>query len=182
MVIRRSKTQAGHRAIPLNTDALAALARLRERSEALGSSSPDHFVFPACQRNIIDPTRPQNTWRTAWRGLVRESAKQLGRKAAREALASGKRVARAAAAWRRAAQPLRGLRFHDLRHQAITELAESGAPDATLAAVAGHLSREMLEHYSHVRMAAKREALDKLAGGLISAPEPERKAESNTLQ
>jgi len=30
-------------------------------------------------------------------------------------------------------------------------------------AVAGHLSREMLEHYSHVRMAAKREALEKLS-------------------
>jgi hypothetical protein len=40
-------------------------------------------------------------------------------------------------------------------------------PDATLMALAGHMSREMLEHYSHVRMAAKREALDKLAGGLI---------------
>jgi hypothetical protein len=37
-------------------------------------------------------------------------------------------------------------------------------------AVAGHLSREMMEHYSHVRMAAKRDALDKLSGGLISHP------------
>ena len=33
-------------------------------------------------------------------------------------------------------------------------MAEAGASDATLMAVAGHMSRRMLEHYSHVRMAA----------------------------
>jgi hypothetical protein len=30
----------------------------------------------------------------------------------------------------------------------------------TLMSIAGHLSRKMLEHYSHIRMAAKRAALD----------------------
>lgn len=67
----------------------------------------------------------------------------------------------------RAAAPIRGLPFHDLRHQAITELAEAGASDATLMALAGHMSRRMLEHYSHVRMAAKPTALDKLESGLM---------------
>ena len=42
-----------------------------------------------------------------------------------------------------------------------------GASDATLMAVAGHMSRRMLEHYSHVRMAAKRTALEKLESGLM---------------
>jgi hypothetical protein len=37
-------------------------------------------------------------------------------------------------------------------------------------AVAGHMSRRMLEHYSHVRMAAKRSALGKLEGGLMGGP------------
>ena len=41
-------------------------------------------------------------------------------------------------------------------------LSEGGASDATMMALAGHMSREMLEHYSHVRMAAKRTALDRL--------------------
>ena len=36
--------------------------------------------------------------------------------------------------------------------------------------IAGHMSRKMLEHYSHVRMAAKRQAVATLGGGLI-APE-----------
>ena len=58
-------------------------------------------------------------------------------------------------------------RFHDLRHTAITELAESGAADATLMAIAGHMTREMLEHYSHVRMQTKRAALDGISSGLM---------------
>jgi integrase len=36
---------------------------------------------------------------------------------------------------------LPGFRFHDLRHCAITSLAESGASDSTIMAIAGHVSR-----------------------------------------
>jgi integrase len=50
-------------------------------------------------------------------------------------------------------------RIHDLRHTAITKLAESGASDSTIMSIAGHLSRAMLERYSHIRMNAKREAV-----------------------
>jgi hypothetical protein len=58
--------------------------------------------------------------------------------------------------------------FHDLRHHAIAELAESGASDQTIMSIAGHVSRKMLERYSHIRMDAKRkalEALSKMPGG-----------------
>src|SRR5579884_49278 len=55
---------------------------------------------------------------------------------------------------------LSGLRFHDLRHHAITELAESQTSDSTIMAIAGHVSSKMLQHYSHVRLQAKRDALD----------------------
>jgi integrase len=51
-------------------------------------------------------------------------------------------------------------RWHDNRHTLITELAESGAGDETIMQIAGHVSRQMLRHYSHIRMNAKREALD----------------------
>ena len=74
------------------------------------------------------------------------------------------------------------LRFHDLRHQAITELAEAGVSDATLMALAGHMSREMLEHYSHVRLAAKRAAIDMLAGGLMKPPSVEQRPASDAVQ
>jgi len=46
-------------------------------------------------------------------------------------------------------------------------MAEAGASDATLMAVSGHMSRRMLEHYSHVRMVAKRTVLEKLESGLM---------------
>lgn len=140
---------------------------LLERARALGSSEPEHYVFPICEHITIDPTRPQKSWRTAWRKLIAETARQAGRKAAQESLSARQGLRAAIAAWKRAAALFLGFRFHDLRHQAITEMAEAGVSDATLMAVSGHMSRRMLEHYSHVRMAAKRTVLDKLESGLM---------------
>ena len=67
-------------------------------------------------------------------------------------------------AWRRLREKagLPGLRFHDLRHTIITELAEMGVPDHVMESISGHLSRRMLEHYSHIRLEAKRKALEDL--------------------
>jgi integrase len=133
LTVRQSKTAAGERVIPLNTDAVKVVLELWDRAQALEGTEPDHFVFPACECGGIDPSVPQKSWRTAWRSLTKAAG-------------------------------LRGLRFHDLRHHAITELAESMASDQTIMSIAGHVSREMLEHYSHVRLAAKRQALEGLLG------------------
>jgi integrase len=46
-------------------------------------------------------------------------------------------------------------RWHDTRHTLVTELAESGAGDQTIMDIAGHVSRQMLARYSHIRMEAK---------------------------
>ena len=54
-------------------------------------------------------------------------------------------------------------RWHDNRHTLITELAESGAGDETIMEIAGHVSRQMLSRYSHIRMQAKRDALEEIA-------------------
>ncbi len=54
-------------------------------------------------------------------------------------------------------------RWHDNRHTFITDLAESGeAGDETIRDMAGHVSKQMLKHYSHIRMEAKRRAVDAL--------------------
>jgi hypothetical protein len=45
----------------------------------------------------------------------------------------------------------------------VTELAESGAGDEVIMSIAGHVSRAMLSRYSHVRMEAKRRALDEIS-------------------
>ncbi len=70
-------------------------------------------------------------------------------------------------AWRalRDSAGLAGLRFHDLRHTVVTRLLEAGEPDHVVESITGHLSRRMLEHYSHIRLAAKKAALDRLQGG-----------------
>ena len=56
-------------------------------------------------------------------------------------------------------------RWHDNRHSLITELAENGASDETIMQIAGHVSRSMLRRYSHIRMVAKRAALDAALAG-----------------
>jgi integrase len=146
LTIRKSKTAAGERTIPLTDVACSALAKLRGRAESFGKVEPSHFVFAAfvpkfkfsgkkvIDYNIteFDPTTHVKSWRTAWRTLTKMAG-------------------------------LPGFRFHDLRHCAITSLAESGAADSTIMAIAGHVSRKMLERYSHVRMEAKRTAMETLA-------------------
>jgi integrase len=103
-----------------------------ERADLLGHTQPEHYLWLACQWGRYDATKPMLQWDTAWRAL-RDGA------------------------------GLHGLRFHDLRHTVITELAEMGVADHVLESISGHLSRRMLAHYySHIRIDAKRQALDAL--------------------
>jgi integrase len=67
-------------------------------------------------------------------------------------------------------------RWHDNRHTLVTELAESGAGDEVIMSIAGHVSRAMLSRYSHVRMEAKRRALDEIAARQRAADEKHNEA------
>jgi integrase len=159
LTVRRSKTEAGERVIPLNTDAWEVILALYRRAQALGGFEPRHFLFPSCEASHIDPTRPMKSWRTAWRRLTRAiQCPKCGLLQDSADICSG-----CSADTRDTKSPFHGFRFHDLRHQAITELAESKASDQTIMGIAGHVSRKMLQHYSHVRMEAKRTALDALS-------------------
>jgi integrase len=74
-------------------------------------------------------------------------------------------------------------RWHDNRHTLVTELAESGAGDEVIMSIAGHVSRAMLSRYSHVRMEAKRRALDGIATRQREADEKrEEEAEKRRQQ
>ena len=163
LTIRRSKTEAGERVIPLNKDAMAAIFELYKRAQGFGATDLNHYVFPACENDRIDPSRQQTSWRTAWRHLTRA----IQCPACGKLQNPGEKCsdANCGADIRDVKSPLAGLRFHDLRHHAITELAESQASDQTVMSIAGHVSSKMLAHYSHVRLDAKRHALDALSGG-----------------
>jgi len=150
LTVGQSKTAGSSgRAVPLNQPAFTALLKWASR---FPKSEPGHYLFPACEAagierehpdtERIDPSQPIKSWRSAWRtALQRAGAIVQGNPDDKEV------------------RPL-AFRFHDLRHTCITKLAESQASAQTIMAIAGHLSRTMLEHYSHIRMAAKRAALD----------------------
>jgi integrase len=167
LVIRRSKTRAGERLIPLNASAYNAIMRLRERAQKLFGNDlqPDWYIFPSAEGySKPDPKKPMSGWRSAWRSLTRavncpacgELQNPSTKCSNTECGADISKIKSSTA----------GLRFHDLRHHAITELAESQASDRTIMSIAGHVSQQMLAHYSHVRIEAKRKALDALAVGV----------------
>src|SRR5215471_16207063 len=150
-----------HRMIPLNNDAWNTILSLYRRAQALGDVQPDHYVFPACETGHFNPALPQTSWRTAWRNLTRLiTCPACGTDQNPGKVCSNENCG---ADIEKIKSPLAGLRFHDLRHHAITELAESQASDSTIMAIAGHISPKMLAHYSHVRLQAKRTALDVLS-------------------
>jgi integrase len=137
--VGRAKTQAGSgRVIPLNQPAFDALVKWAGR---LVESHSEDYVFPACEAAGIEREHPDKERIDpsrpikSWRSAWRAALKRAGLR----------------------------IRFHDLRHTCITKLAESQASEHTLMAIAGHVSRKMIEHYSHIRMEAKRAALDAIA-------------------
>ena len=58
---------------------------------------------------------------------------------------------------------LPGFRFLDLSRCAIASFTENGEAGSTIIAITGHVSRKMLERYSHARMEAIRTAMEKPA-------------------
>ena len=140
--------------LSLNSSAWGAIMELHRRAEKGSAREPEHFVFPACENGKIDPTNPQKSWRSAWRSLTRIVVCPACNRQQRPAKICSDYACKADITKIKSA--FAGLRFHDLRHHAITELAESQASDQTIMAIAGHVSQEMLQHYSHVRLEAKR--------------------------
>lgn len=122
LIIPKSKTEAGERMIPLMGDAYEAMVKLRARAEAFGPVEPSHFVFAS-----FKPVGKFN-------GKALVGMYPRGFDPTRP-IGSWKK------AWRKLTDKagLKGLRFHDLRHHAITELAESGTSDQTIMAIAGHV-------------------------------------------
>lgn len=58
---------------------------------------------------------------------------------------------------------IHGLRFHDLRHEAVSRLVESGLGDQEVAAISGHKSMQMLKRYTHLRAEDLVSKLDELS-------------------
>jgi integrase len=146
-----AKTAASVRVIPLNETAAFAMEALIERARTLGANDPNHFIVPAI-KSRAEKIYVFSKPTGSWRKAWGTLTKAAG---------------------------LTGFRFHDLRHHCITRMAENGVPEQTLMALAGHISRQMLEHYSHVRMQAKREAVAAL--DVVSPPTRTKRAEDRVI-
>jgi integrase len=145
LTVGETKTEAGSgRLIPLNAPAYTALVKWAGQ---FPKSIAEDYVFPACEDARFDCPKPN-------------AAK----------IDPSRPIKSWRTAWRRALKDAGlSIRFHDLRHTCITKLAEGQASEQTLMAIAGHVSRKMLEHYSRIRVEAKRVALDAIAGNTLEA-------------
>ena len=89
-----------------------------------------NIYFPYEEASHFDATRPQSSWRTPWLNLTRLiQCPACGRQQGPSETCGNSECK---ADLKKVKSVLAGLRFHDLRHHAITELAESQASDRTV--------------------------------------------------
>lgn len=140
VTVGKSKSDAGTgRQIPMTPELFTVLEAHRDwYVRRFGEAKDDWYLLPAGQRG-----------RTKGKGRKEDPTKPIG--TIRTAFDSMKKRAGVQC------------RFHDLRHTVCTKMAEKGVPESTMLAIMGHMSRKMLERYSHVRIKAKREAVKALS-------------------
>ena len=129
-----SKNKYRHRTILMgDQSAFSALECLIQRANKLGSCRPDHYLFPwRLSAGTWDDTR---TTRLG----VYDPTKSMGESGIKKA-------------WEevRQATGLTWFRQYDCRHTAITRLAEAGVALPFIMKRAGHVSKQMTEHYTHL--------------------------------
>lgn len=67
------------------------------------------------------------------------------------------------------------LRFHDLRHEAISRLVEAGLSDLEVASISGHKAMQMLKRYTHLRAQDLVKKLDRLGRSTGKSPTSRRR-------
>jgi integrase len=137
VIVPRSKTAAGTgRVIPLTRRVCACLNLWFSRFSETASES---FIFPFHKVGIGGNCRAVEVYDV-------DLTRPMG-------------------SWRKAwlgACEIAGIRYrwHDLRHTFVSRLAETASvSEQTIRSLAGHVSRQMLEHYSHIRSHAKQAAI-----------------------
>lgn len=136
LVVAKSKTEAGAgRKIPLTRKACVMTLWLSR----FPAADLEAFVFPSHQIGFAGDNCGPLIYAVDFRKPLRECK----------------------SAWYRALRQT-GLkyRWHDLRHTFITRLLENpNNSEETVRALAGHVSRKMMEHYSHIRRKAEEAAI-----------------------
>jgi integrase len=146
--VGKSKTAGGEgREVPLSDTATRSLSEWRAQ---FPEAEPAHFVFPSERYGL----KGEEGYLTGTTGAY-ETRPEVAIGFWKVAWTTARKQARVACRW------------HDMRHTFISRLAEGQASDATIMALAGHLSRKMMERYSHTRTERKREAVLMLDRGFL---------------
>ena len=151
VIVPRSKTEAGTgRSVPFTQDVCSTLTLWLSR---FAGGTPDSYVFPrhkvqmlkgGKETRIVSPVLSKPM--QSWQRAWRTALKRAGVQ----------------------------YRWHDLRHTFVTRLAENpNVSEQTIRALAGHVSKQMLERYSHIRTQAKQDAIASLrsAGAALGRKE-----------
>lgn len=132
--VKNSKNKYRTRSIPLSDIARWALDRLIERASEAGATSPQHYLMPFRRSHTWHPDKPMTV------SGIKKPWGQV-RKAA-------------GLAW---------FTPYGTRHTSNTRYAEAGTPIAVIMSMAGHISRKMQEHYTHISDQAKRKAVQSVS-------------------
>jgi integrase len=153
VVVPKSKTPAGTgRVIPLPRRVCASLSLWFDQFPEAG---PDSYLFP--YHKVGTPIPPHAVCGNSRIPILYDV--DLNRP-----MGSWRK------AWRLACKAA-GVRYrpHDMRHTFISRLAENpSVSEQTIKALAGHVSRQMLERHSHIRSEAKQAAIQALDGRAIA--------------
>jgi integrase len=134
LTVGRSKTAGGEgREVPLSATALGVL---REWRAQFPDAKPAHYIFPS--EHVGQPRKE------AGRGVSYNTDPTRPIGSWKTALDSAKKTAGVQ------------MRMHDTRHTFCSRAGDANAAEQTLTAMAGWMSRKMLETYSHSRMEMKR--------------------------
>ncbi len=137
--LRRDQVDLGHRVVRL-TDTKNGSARTVPLSRK---------ALPVLTAALEYPIRPLDTDLIFWGEPGRN-----GKRRAYEFRMAWKKIMKEA--------EIKNLRFHDLRHEAVSRLVEAGLGDQEVAAISGHKSMQMLKRYTHLRAEDLVEHLDQL--------------------
>lgn len=128
-----SKNKFRNRTIPLESDEVReSVDYLMRRAFDFGCHRPEHYMLPfgaGSRRGDLDVSLP----------MTKHGIKHTWNKI-------------------REKSGIQWLRPYDMRHTAITRMAEKGTPIPTIMAFAGQISPRMQQHYTTISMQAKRGA------------------------
>jgi integrase len=162
LTVPKSKTEAGAgRTVPFTSRICAVLTLWLSR---FPNAEPDGYVFPRFSVGIEGNARRPKFYAADLTQPIGEWKK----------------------AWKIACKLAKvQFRWHDCRHTFITRLAENpDVSEETIRSLAGHVSRKMLERYSHIRISAKQAAIATLdqAVSAVAAEEHQTSRAQNWAQ